>query len=179
MPPGRQHAAGWIPCLGAQGLPTFGQPRGTQRYLPAQAADEDAPTRAIVALAAEYGRYGYRRITTLLQESGWRVGFEKVRCLHDARHSGFTLCRCGCCGQHYLAQFHEIVDWARGAEDMWLRLELPTTEEVVRHDEQFPGAYYNSASWCELCSYMHLCRRPVLEHGGCFTGARLRGMWAI
>jgi hypothetical protein len=26
-------------------------------------ADEDALTRAIIALASEYGRYGYRRIT--------------------------------------------------------------------------------------------------------------------
>ena len=48
----------------------LGQPRGTQRYLPTQAADEDALTQAIVALAAKYGRYGYRRVTTLLQEAG-------------------------------------------------------------------------------------------------------------
>jgi len=32
-----------------------GQPRGTQRYLPTQATDEDALTRAIVALAATAG----------------------------------------------------------------------------------------------------------------------------
>jgi len=56
-----------------------GQPRGTQRYLPTHAADEDALTQAIVALAAEYGRYGYRRITALLQEAGWRVGKDRVQ----------------------------------------------------------------------------------------------------
>jgi len=56
-----------------------GQPRGTQRYIPTQAVDEDALTRAIVALAAEYGRYGYRRITALLQEAGWRVGKDRVQ----------------------------------------------------------------------------------------------------
>ena len=33
-------------------------------------ADEDALTRAIIALASEYGRYGYRRITVELQQ-GW------------------------------------------------------------------------------------------------------------
>jgi hypothetical protein len=38
--------------------------------VPAQAADEDALTQAIVALASEYGRYGYRRITALLQAAG-------------------------------------------------------------------------------------------------------------
>ena len=54
------------------------QPRGTQRYVPTLRADEDALTRAIVALASEYGRYGYRRITALargLQAGAWaRIG---------------------------------------------------------------------------------------------------------
>ena len=27
-----------------------------------------------MALAAQYGRYGYRRITQLLNEAGWDVG---------------------------------------------------------------------------------------------------------
>ena len=49
------------------------QTRGTQRYIPTVRADEDALTRAIVTLASEYGRYGYRRITALLQISGWQV----------------------------------------------------------------------------------------------------------
>jgi len=57
----------------------LGQPRGTQRYLPTQAADEDALTQAIVALASEYGRYGYRRITALLNEAGWSVGKDRVQ----------------------------------------------------------------------------------------------------
>lgn len=43
-----------------------GQHRGTQRYAPTMPDDEDAPTRAIVALAFEYGRYGYRRVAALL-----------------------------------------------------------------------------------------------------------------
>jgi len=55
------------------------QPRGTQRYVPTVRADEDALTRAIVALASEYGRYGYRRITALLQIAGWRVGKDRVQ----------------------------------------------------------------------------------------------------
>ena len=55
-----------------------GQPRATQRYVPTQRADEDRLTQAIVALAAEYGRYGYRRVTALLQERGWNVGRDRV-----------------------------------------------------------------------------------------------------
>jgi hypothetical protein len=46
----------------------------TQRYQPTQREDEDALTRAIVALAGQYGCYGYRRIAAKLQEAGWQVG---------------------------------------------------------------------------------------------------------
>lgn len=35
-------------------------------------------TRRIVELATEYGRYGYRRITALLCEEGWRVNHKRV-----------------------------------------------------------------------------------------------------
>jgi putative transposase len=41
-------------------------------------ADEDALTRAILELAAQYGRYGYRRITEMLQRAGWPVGVDRV-----------------------------------------------------------------------------------------------------
>src|SRR6185295_5740486 len=56
-----------------------GQPRGTQRYLPTQRDDEDQLTNAIITLASEYGRYGYRRITALLQQAGWNVGRDRVQ----------------------------------------------------------------------------------------------------
>ena len=48
--------------------------RGTQRYVPLVRADENALTRDIIAPASEYGRFGYRRITALLQARGWPVG---------------------------------------------------------------------------------------------------------
>ena len=54
------------------------QPRGTQRYRPAQREDEDALTQAIIQLASEYSRYGYRRITALLKRAGWQVGKDRV-----------------------------------------------------------------------------------------------------
>ena len=56
-----------------------GQHRGTQRYGPTVAAEEDGLTRAIIALASEYGRYGYRRVTALLQAAGWQVGKDRVQ----------------------------------------------------------------------------------------------------
>jgi putative transposase len=57
----------------------LGQWRGTQRYEPILRADEDALTRAVLALATRYGRYGYRRITALLQRAGWQVGKDRVQ----------------------------------------------------------------------------------------------------
>ena len=41
--------------------------------------DEDALTEAMIALAVEYGRYGYRRIAVKLQEAGWQVGKDRVQ----------------------------------------------------------------------------------------------------
>jgi len=56
-----------------------GQPRGTQRYSVIVRTDEDALTRAIVELASQYGRYGYRRIRSLLNDAGWDVGSDRVQ----------------------------------------------------------------------------------------------------
>ena len=63
-----------------------GQHHGTQRYLPTVLADEDELTRAVIALASEYGRYGYRRVTALLQAGGWQVG--KIRFSASGAASG-------------------------------------------------------------------------------------------
>src|SRR5271166_3231313 len=52
----------------------LGQWRGTQRYRGATRHDEEALTRAIIRLASQYGRYGYRRIAALLRQIGWEVG---------------------------------------------------------------------------------------------------------
>ena len=54
------------------------QPRSTQRYFPKTADDEEPLTNRIVELATEYGRYGYRRVTALLHEEGWRVNHKRV-----------------------------------------------------------------------------------------------------
>jgi putative transposase len=57
----------------------LGQWRRTQRYAAIQRIDEDALTRDIITLASAYGRYGYRRITALLQDTGWHVGKDRVQ----------------------------------------------------------------------------------------------------
>ncbi len=54
------------------------QQRSTQRKVRRSPDDEAALTTDIVALATRYGRYGYRRITALLRQSGWRVNHKRV-----------------------------------------------------------------------------------------------------
>ena len=54
------------------------QPRSSQRYVARFSDDERLLVERIVALATEYGRYGYRRITALLRREGWRVNHKRV-----------------------------------------------------------------------------------------------------
>ena len=68
-----------------RGCRLVNQPRGTQRYQLTQCEDEDALTHAIVELASQYGRYGYRRITALLQRDGWQVGKDRVERISTPR----------------------------------------------------------------------------------------------
>ena len=51
--------------------------RGTQRYVPLHRSDEDQLTAAIIALASQFDRYGYRRITVLLNQAGLSVGKDR------------------------------------------------------------------------------------------------------
>ena len=56
------------------------QARATQRRTLSPSSDERQLTDDIVALATRYGRYGYRRITALLNsnERGWKVNHKRV-----------------------------------------------------------------------------------------------------
>lgn len=56
----------------------LGQPRSSQRYERKVADDEASLAARIVELASRYGRYGYRRVTALLQAEGWRVNHKRV-----------------------------------------------------------------------------------------------------
>jgi transposase InsO family protein len=54
------------------------QPRSTQRREQKVKPDEDLLREAIVKLACDYGRYGYRRITSLPKNDGGRVNHKRV-----------------------------------------------------------------------------------------------------
>lgn len=54
------------------------QARSTQRYECGVRPDEDRLRARVIALASAYGRYGYRRVTALLQHEGWQVNHKRV-----------------------------------------------------------------------------------------------------
>jgi len=55
------------------------QARSTQRREISPFIEEKQLTEDIIELASRYGRYGYRRITALLNhEKGWRVNHKRV-----------------------------------------------------------------------------------------------------
>jgi putative transposase len=56
----------------------LGQSRSTQRYRQVVRDDEAPLTAAIIRLAGQYGRYGYRRVTALLRAEGWHVNHKRV-----------------------------------------------------------------------------------------------------
>ena len=59
----------------------IGQHRSTQRKRPQEKVDDELLTRDIIKLAREYGRYGYRRMAVLLQNTGWQVNAKRVECI--------------------------------------------------------------------------------------------------
>jgi putative transposase len=56
----------------------LGQARSTQHRIDEISGEEARLVTDITTLATKYGRYGYRRITALLRERGWRVNHKRV-----------------------------------------------------------------------------------------------------
>jgi len=56
----------------------LGQHRSTQHRVPKGRADEDLLVADMIELTRQYGRYGYRRIATLLREAGWVVNDKRI-----------------------------------------------------------------------------------------------------
>lgn len=57
----------------------LGQARSTQRHMPHIANDEKPLVSRIIELAEQYGRYGYRMITGMLKQEGWRVNHKRLQ----------------------------------------------------------------------------------------------------
>ena len=57
---------------------TIGLGRSTQRYKASQKNDDEELRLAMIRLAKQYGRYGYRKITPLLLMEGWVSNHKKI-----------------------------------------------------------------------------------------------------
>lgn len=67
----------------------IGQVRASYRYRPRRAPSQERLRERILALAKEYGRYGYRTVTGMLQREGWDVGKDRVYTIW--RHEGLKV----------------------------------------------------------------------------------------
>ena len=56
----------------------LGQARSTQQYRAKVPEGEAAVVERMAELATQYGRYGYRRITALLEREGWCVNHKRI-----------------------------------------------------------------------------------------------------
>lgn len=69
----------------------IGQVRSGDRYRPRWDQSQERVRERIIALAKEYGRYGYRTVTDLLRREGWDVGKDRVHTMW--RQEGLTVPR--------------------------------------------------------------------------------------
>jgi len=67
-----------LPVSERRACKVLSQNRSAQRYAARARDDEGRLTAAIIELARQYGRYGYRRITALLRQDGWHVNHKRV-----------------------------------------------------------------------------------------------------
>jgi transposase InsO family protein len=67
-----------LPVSERRACRVLGQVRSTQRHKRRRPDDEGALTEKIIELATQYGRYGYRLITGILRNEGWKVNHKRV-----------------------------------------------------------------------------------------------------
>jgi len=69
---GNHHVSERRACL------VIGQSRTTQRYKPRINELKEQIRGEVISLASQYGRYGYRTVTSMLQNVGWKIGKDAV-----------------------------------------------------------------------------------------------------
>ncbi|WP_338273376.1 IS3 family transposase [Roseicyclus marinus] len=73
-----EHARSTFAISERRACRVLGQHRSTQRKLPQGRADEVQLVADMIELARQFGRYGYRRIASLLRDAGWEVNDKRV-----------------------------------------------------------------------------------------------------
>lgn len=72
------HTVTVLPVSERRACRAIGQFRSSYRYRPRLDPSQERVRTRIIALAKEYGRYGYRTVTDLLRREGWDVGKDRV-----------------------------------------------------------------------------------------------------
>jgi putative transposase len=67
-----------LPVSERRACRAIGQVRSSYRYRPQPDPSQDRLRERVIALAHEYGRYGYRTVTGMLTREGWDVGKDRV-----------------------------------------------------------------------------------------------------
>ncbi|MEM7236825.1 MAG: IS3 family transposase [Pseudomonadota bacterium] len=80
----------------------IGLARSSLHYLPIRTDDEELRL-ALIRLAKQYGRYGYRKITELLRIEGWKINHERVERLW--REEGLQL------PQRHIEEGQKSIQW--------------------------------------------------------------------
>ena len=73
-----EHAVTVLQVSERRACRAIGQIRCSYRYVPRPDHERARVRERIIALAREYGRYGYRTVTDLLRNEGWDVGKDRV-----------------------------------------------------------------------------------------------------
>ena len=93
---------------------------------------------------------------------------EHTRSLYIESHEGYALYRCRSCGQMFLAEFHEIIDWVGGEDDLWQRWMPLTAEELAEVDQLFPEEATDYDEVPRLTALMHRRGRLTKDPEGEF-----------
>lgn len=64
---------------------------------------------------------------------------ELTRGLYMESHEGYALCHCNSCGQMYLEQYREFINWSGGDDEWWERWVPLTAEELSEVNRLFPN----------------------------------------
>ena len=73
-----EHAVTVLPVSERRTCRAIGQVRSAYRYRPQPDPNREQLRERIIALAKEYGRYGYRTVARIVKREGWDVGKDGV-----------------------------------------------------------------------------------------------------
>lgn len=93
---------------------------------------------------------------------------EHSRGLYYDCHEGYALYRCRECAQIYLEQFHELVDWVGGEDDLWQRWTPLTDDELSEVERLFPEETEDYDEVPRLTALMHRRGRLTKDPEGTY-----------